>query len=69
MDPALSKVIDDAVSHKRIMLVHTAQKLKIADFIGDGIKSVEQIAKYTKTENVGNVERLMYALRPSGTLS
>ena len=60
--PASLRVMDDALAYHRTMLIHTAQKLKIPDFIGDETKNVMEIAKYTKTENVENVERLMYAL-------
>lgn len=64
--PAPLRVMEDCWGYHRTMLVHTMQKLKIPDFIGDGTKTVAEIAKYTETEIVENVERLMYALAAIG---
>ena len=64
--PAPLRVMDDALAYHRTVLIHTAQTLKIPDFIGDESKTVADIAKYTKTDNVENVERLMYALAAIG---
>lgn len=64
--PAPLRVMDDAHAFQRSMLIHTAQKLQIADFINDEAKSVSDIAKHTETENVDQIERLMYALASIG---
>ena len=48
------------------MLIYTAQKFKIPDFIGDGKRTVSEIASYTETESEDKVERLMYALAAEG---
>ena len=64
--PPNIRVLGDVMGGFRLVLIYIAHKLKIPDFIGDGTKTVAEIAKYTETANVENVERLMYALAANG---
>ena len=66
--PQITMLSDIAFSNHKLVLAYIIQKYKIADFVGDGNgpKTVEEIAQFTKTENVDNVERLMYACASQG---
>ena len=66
--PQITMLADIGNSHHKIVLAYIIQKYKIADFIGDGNgpKTVNEIAQFTKTKNVDYVERFMYACAAQG---
>ena len=68
LTPPQIRMIEIGFSHHKIALAYVVQKYKIADFIGDGRgpKTVDEIAEFTKTENVAYIESLMYACASQG---
>ena len=66
--PQVIILTDFGFAHHKIVLAYIIQKYKIAEFVGDGNgpKTVEEIAQFTKTRNIDHVERLMYACASQG---
>ena len=61
--PPQIRMLEFGFAQQKSALAYVIQKYKIAEFIGDGNgpKSVQQIATYTRTKNVAYIERFMYA--------
>ena len=66
LTPPQITMLDFGFSHQKLALPYVIQKYKIADFIGTGPKSVDQIAVYLSIPNVKYVERFMYACAAIG---
>eukprot|EP00977_Amphora_coffeiformis_P004805 scaffold1033_cov171-Amphora_coffeaeformis.AAC.22 len=64
--PPPIKMFDNAFAYQTSILAFVCQKYKIPDFLATGPKTVQEIAEYTKTTNVQNVERIMHALAADG---
>lgn len=66
LTPPPVRMINIAFDYQRSQLAQVCKEYKIADFLGTGPKTVDEIAAYTETEDGLTVERIMYAMASIG---